>query len=597
MKRFATRVLSEVDLCIGCNECLEACPLGERDLVTIADLNRAVRSPTVDDAAVRTFVDACTSCGRCVPVCPVDLDRRNMVLLNKAKLLDRRDDARVPYVAVDGALLSGAGATARELGAALGRTRFFGGGVPAAALRHLAAGGALLRLERGQQLHAQGAWAGRVFVVVRGSLASRANTTKGPVDLVRLGPGDLAGVVSVIGDRPEPYDLVAVDDSEVLCLHKEVLLAQMQMYAELRERVLELVRTRGLEALVRRLPGFQPMGEAELADVLERGTVEPLDAGDVLWEVGRSVTQVAVIVRGFLAAVDATSDGVFDYPGEGVALGRGALLAAHAGRSWPAPVRVRALSAAEVWTIPVTTLARALSRKGWEQVLSVPFPEDGWGRGGMRPAAGTVDDGGTGDGFRSNPTGVRDGRDVLVIDQRRCTDCDACADACASRHGVARLVREGPVNGPFLFPGSCHHCADPACLLCSVQGIVRAPGGEIEIRPEACIGCGECAARCPWDAIHLQPRGGEAAPRPGLVARIGHLLVPTSARESEPFRWLADALGLPELPTRGAPERLAVGEHVAVKCDLCAGYTDHACVKACPTAAIARVSPTWEDEA
>jgi Fe-S-cluster-containing hydrogenase component 2 len=31
---------------------------------------------------------------------------------------------------------------------------------------------------------------------------------------------------------------------------------------------------------------------------------------------------------------------------------------------------------------------------------------------------------------------------------------------------------------------------------------------------------------------------------------------------------------------------------VAIKCDLCAGYKDQACVQACPTGAAVRISPT-----
>jgi len=31
---------------------------------------------------------------------------------------------------------------------------------------------------------------------------------------------------------------------------------------------------------------------------------------------------------------------------------------------------------------------------------------------------------------------------------------------------------------------------------------------------------------------------------------------------------------------------------VAIKCDLCAGYSDQACVQACPTGAAVRIQPT-----
>ena len=78
-------------------------------------------------------------------------------------------------------------------------------------------------------------------------------------------------------------------------------------------------------------------------------------------------------------------------------------------------------------------------------------------------------------------------------------------DACGRRHGQSRLQLRGLQLDNLLFPTACRHCEDPVCLLCSVNGIVRIPSGEITIVDDNCIGCGACAERCPYGNISMHP--------------------------------------------------------------------------------------------
>ena len=84
----AELALSQAMACIGCNDCMLACPISQSRNVTIAELNAAVHLPTISDPRVADFVTACTQCGQCVPACPADLSRANMVLYNKMKVED-----------------------------------------------------------------------------------------------------------------------------------------------------------------------------------------------------------------------------------------------------------------------------------------------------------------------------------------------------------------------------------------------------------------------------------------------------------------------------------------------------------------------------
>src|SRR5260370_7269921 len=61
----------EIDMCIGCDRCMRACPVPMSSMVNIADLNRAAISDEITPLVAR-FTDECVMCGSCVPVCPVD---------------------------------------------------------------------------------------------------------------------------------------------------------------------------------------------------------------------------------------------------------------------------------------------------------------------------------------------------------------------------------------------------------------------------------------------------------------------------------------------------------------------------------------------
>lgn len=166
--------------------------------------------------------------------------------------------------------------------------------------------------------------------------------------------------------------------------------------------------------------------------------------------------------------------------------------------------------------------------------------------------------------------GIAGGREVLVIDQTRCTSCGNCIDACERRHGASRLQLCGIQVGQYMFPSACRHCEDPACLLCSVNGITRLPSGEIQIVTENCIGCGACTQRCPYGNISMHAVN---PPKRRFLPILRDFLTGSSRRSAA-----LSAID-PKL------------SRVAVKCDLCAGHSDCACVTACPTAAAFRIDP------
>ena len=127
-------------------------------------------------------------------------------------------------------------------------------------------------------------------------------------------------------------------------------------------------------------------------------------------------------------------------------------------------------------------------------------------------------------------------------------------------------------------------------MLCSRAGIARMPSGEVYIT-ESCIGCGICAERCPYDNIKIMTIEEEEEQEGGAAwQQFSNFFAKGSGKER----------GHKSLPVLAAPGPLdrpinlanEMRKKVAIKCDLCAGYDNQACVQACPVGAAVRVNPT-----
>src|SRR5262249_49017350 len=153
---------------------------------------------------------------------------------------------------------------------------------------------------------------------------------------------------------------------------------------------------------------------------------------------------------------------------------------------------------------------------------------------------------------------------LLIMNRENCIRCGNSSLSCHDRHGASRLARRGKkirrrMHGfeegrhqHVLIPSSCYHCANPECMIgCPTGAIHREKDGEVNIY-DFCIGCTNCARRCPYDNITMAERVDAGA---------------------------IDATGKKK------------SKKIATKCDLCAGYADAACVTNCPTGAVLRVDP------
>ena len=571
----AEQVHREVMACIGCHDCMLACPLPEASLVTIAELNAAVPERALSSPAVIDFVSKCTQCRQCVPACPADLSRADMVLWNKMKVEDAVPDHALLIQVGPRVVPSSFGLDA--LAAQLPQIALFAG-ASAVELRRTLLKATLRQLAPGEDLCREGEFHERLYVVLGGGLEQTSAGYGGQrLRILVLGPGSFFGEMAVLADQPEAFTVTATVPSVVIEIPKAAVLRLMERSPPFRATMDELYRRRALWTYARRASAIGGLPEQAMGELLVGANLDLLKAGEAVFREGDRPRDFYLVRSGFLRVTRQLGgvDVALTYFREGDVFGALPLLLGEAAH----PYGVFATSRAEVVRVAGAALAQVLARHpqaraallaGAMEVervaraprLAPPRPAPPAPQASAVQALSfevLVDQ------------GVLQGREVLVVDQTRCTHCSNCIDACGRRHGHTRLALSGLQAEHLLFPTACRHCEDPVCLLCSVNGIVRLPSGEITIVADSCIGCGACAERCPYGNIRMHP---VEPPRRGILDGFFALLRGSSGAAAEAPHELD-----PKVPKR------------AVKCDLCAGFDDYACVTACPTGAAFRIDP------
>ncbi|NUQ86699.1 MAG: cyclic nucleotide-binding domain-containing protein [Anaerolineales bacterium] len=563
----------EVMACIGCNDCMLACPLPEKRFVTIAELNAGVLSKTIEAPNVAAFVAACTQCQQCIPACPADLHRADMVLWNKMKVEDAAPN-QVMQLQV-GQAVEPSLWTLDSLSVYLTEIPLFHGVKPLH-LRRMLLGSTLRQLASGEVLCREGQYHERLFVVLDGQIEQSMNDVSNtPARILVMGPGSFHGELAVLGNQEESYTLTAIRSSIVLELTKATVHRLKKESTPFRNTMDELYSRRALWTYARQSPLLAALPENAVESLLKQSHLRVLRSGEVIYREGDLPGNLYITRAGFLkvARKAGQSELVLQYFREGDVFGVSAVLF-----DKPQTTSVSANTRSEVIVIPgeaVRTLLdenpglrRELVRQAKlnEEMLQQPNvslliqPK-------LTSTMGLTTTMNIGmEGLLDK--GIIQGRELLVINTAICTNCNNCVDACGRRHGHSRLERRGLQMDNLLFPTACRHCEDPVCLLCSVNGIVRTPDGEITIVNDNCIGCGACASRCPYGNIQMHKR--EDATRKGF-SKVFSLL--------DFFKKDSEAEGPLQL---------------AVKCNLCAGYEDYACVRGCPVGAAMRVDPVKE---
>jgi Fe-S-cluster-containing dehydrogenase component/CRP-like cAMP-binding protein len=464
----------------------------------------------------------------------------------------------------------------------------------------------LLVYNDGEEVIHEGEWGGNTFFVVVDGKADVFVTTKGgEVKVAEISAGDILGEMSILAGVPRSATVRAPSSGQVKML-------------EVQRPALRLLRKlphfgQSLDRSYRHHGRNQILQAIATASQLPSETVRQLESfsqfrvygkGHVLFRAGEPISRIYVVKSGWVRLSAQAKTTLLAPLTQGVGNGNGkGTWDSKSPDAYFGPSHAFGLEGAGVdakWQQSGVLLGRA-------ELLEISVSELRQNpqllqlvAGALSPLAIPVDrpvDGAPAPVASSQHerigTGVVDGTNLLVMDMELCVRCGNCSLACHKQHGRSRLVRRGlSIDRPvqlkrnshtqhLLHPSVCMHCKDPECVTgCPTGAIGRFPDGQVDINPATCIGCGDCATQCPYDAISLVPRRPKPEAAPSAVVSLVSLAQPPLPKSVE-----------------------ETDDLVAVKCNLCSNTPmnplgiemknrAYSCEQNCPTGALLRVDPT-----
>jgi len=603
----------EIDMCIGCDRCMRACPIPLSSMVNIADLNLATISDEVAPHVAR-FTHECVMCGSCVPVCPVN-NHRDLLMFSLKQRLGVPWDGKVDMGLVLDYLPPG-----WDVQLLLSRLReqpMFSDPqqVPDNYLLHLVTSSKILTFMPDAAVLHEGQYGREVYFILEGRFTLSSIGPNGqdlPIAILRR--GEFMGERGMLTGQQRNATARAQTAAVVLEVPEQVIQRMMEIVPSVRSFFGQLNNVRSIESVLKRMALFQGIVDSDIRWIAEKMVFKYYDRDERLFtesDSGRPARETLhIVLEGFVKVARRTEAGTGrDKSNERIIAYRqggdyfaGGLDMLGDGRA----VTVTAINRVRVAEIPrqemLTVLARYPEvnqrfmirlqeyRAAAEAAQSFIGPLDflrtipaqsfayAEARAGLRALVGG---------------GVVEGTEVLVIDLDKCVHCDKCEEAWERRHGHSRMNRKGMVVGNISIATACRQCQDPVCMLCSRAGIARMPSGEVYIT-ESCIGCGICAERCPYDNISIVSLAEEAQERSTWQRFSSFFTKGTGKERGKKLLPMAQSLAAPgplnnPLPLDPFGE---IRKKLAIKCDLCSGYNNQACVQACPTGAAFRAQPS-----
>lgn len=603
----------EIDMCIGCDRCMRACPLPLSAQVHIADLNLATISDEIAPHVAK-FTQECVMCGSCVPVCPVN-NHRDLLMLSLKQRLGIPWDGQVDLHQVLEYLPTGWN-VARLLSRLREQPMFRKQQeVTDRHLEHLTLRSKLLTLVPGTEILREGTYGREIYLILDGRCEVSSLGPGGQnMPVAILHQGEFVGERGMLTGQVRTATVRALTSATIMEVPEQVMQQMMGLLPSIQRYFEGLNNARAVESILGRIALFQGIAAYDLRWLATKISFQAYDREQLIFTASQQQRPareaVHIILEGFVRVArliprqesgQPTGEHIIAYRQHGDyfvggldMLGDGKAVMATAIN------RVRVAEIGQETMQILLTRYPEVKQRFWQrlqeyrmaaqaaqsfigqrEMLQAQTPQilaETEARAGLRALVGG---------------GVVEGTEVLIIDLDKCVHCDKCEDACERRHGHSRMNRKGMVIGNISIATACRQCQDPVCMLCSRAGIARLPGGEVYIT-ESCIGCGICAERCPYDNISIIELAEKTEQAPSWE-RFKHFF--THGTGSERGR---KSLPMAQKPVAAGPLEASEPGHaaneirkkLAIKCDLCAGYNNQACVQACPTGAAFRIQPT-----
>jgi Fe-S-cluster-containing dehydrogenase component len=387
-----------------------------------------------------------------------------------------------------------------------------------------------------------------LFVLVQGAVVVHAI---GPDDVsVTLGrlnrPGDFFGEAALLGRGERTATVTAETEIVLLEIEKHRFDLLTRRYKQVREHLEGVYHGRAIATYMRTHRYLSLLDDNTRQDLGRGAKLKMFQRGDAITKKGDPADTVVIVKDGVVKAMRQKDGAVsilayfntHDVVGMSDATHR--------------DYGLEAVGQCEVILVPRPAFTNMMMM--YPKVAEHFKKDDMTRRGAMAQAGMTVI--GAAEAFLKAGVEVES---LLVINLDRCVRCGNCVRACHARHKYTRLDRRGPIfrrrakidktrHEHIMLPASCRHCRDPECMIgCPTGAIQRFADGDVDIN-DNCIGCQNCARKCPYGNITMRPLDEKERPSPEVTQR-------------------------------------------AIKCNLCRGYDYSNCVHECPRGAILRVDP------
>ncbi len=435
----------------------------------------------------------------------------------------------------------------------------------------------------GDRITTEGSFGNTFFVLTSGAVS----VTLGPEGqrLATLGQGSFFGEMTLISGLPRNATVTALEPCQVIEIPRRAFELWMKKPGPFRNTMDQTYIERGLGNHLRTIPDFADLDTGIIRELVKQVRLRIFSKDEVIVREGDDADSFYLIREGYVRVVKAMTGGeqrTVAYLKDGSYFGETALLSAKRRNA-----TIIAMGKVEVIQVMKEDFFALVNR---DQKFADHMAQEEQRRLTAKSSEQASPLGFIGEALER---GLVKATSALVIHRDMCTRCGNCVKACAELHdGISRLTRHGmlfeapvpqtlTVLEPLLVTTSCMHCLDPECMIgCPTGAITRDVNGEVIIQ-ESCIGCGNCARRCPYGNISMADvRSQEelAKQRTGAPI-IGGYLKFWKTPENEPM--------MHEIETNN---QKAVVRRVAVKCDLCQDYNyNHGCVHNCPYGAIERM--------
>jgi Fe-S-cluster-containing hydrogenase component 2/CRP-like cAMP-binding protein len=326
-----------------------------------------------------------------------------------------------------------------------------------------------------------------------------------------LEPGEIFGELSALSRYPVAATVRAESVVKVMQIRLPGLRMLMASSKEFKKFLDTRYRSRSLAVHLRNVPILTTLSDAFIDRLTASAELLSFEPGQVIVQEG-AAADAFFLVRGGYVKVGVhtgTSDLAVTYLRRGDYAGEAALLL---DETWP--FALQALEHVEMVKISKDEFKAIVSQypkveeQLWKETIERLKQRGATAR---QPTSSEYVQ-------MAMDTGLIHGESVLLIDLSTCTRCDECVRGCADAHGgKPKFIREGIKYKNWLVPTACYQCTDPVCIMdCPTGAITREVGTlEVTINEPTCIGCSNCAERCPWSniiMIHTEEKRPDGKP-------------------------------------------------------------------------------------